>query len=177
VSVHLPIPRQRQRPSAPPSGDWVIEPLRRGDVATVMQVFEGMSPRSRMQRFLSPMPRLTERMQARLSDVDGERHFAFGAWVRGRCIGISRAIVLPENSSVADIAVSVVDAHQGQGVGRMLVSTLAERAQALGICTFAVTVDPGNDAALALVRRVTKDAWFEEGVVRAEWKLPSAACI
>jgi hypothetical protein len=66
-----------------PSADWTIEPLRRGDIVAVTELFEAMSAKSRRQRFLTAMPRLSDRMLAFLSDVDGERHIAVAARVRG----------------------------------------------------------------------------------------------
>lgn len=77
-----------RRPSPP---ELVLEPLRRGDVAAVTELFEAMSTRSRRQRFLTSVPRLTAKMLAHLSDVDGVGHIAVAARAHGRCVGIARA--------------------------------------------------------------------------------------
>jgi L-amino acid N-acyltransferase YncA len=169
MSTLVSIPRQRP----PASSEWIIEPLRHGDVAAVTEVFEGMSARSRLQRFRSPMPRLTAKMLTYLVDVDGVRHIAVGAWLCGRCVGIARAVVVPGRPSVADMAVAVADAHQGQGLGRTLVHALAREARAQGIREFEATVDPGNAAALALARSVASSASYDEGLICTRWSLPS----
>jgi L-amino acid N-acyltransferase YncA len=159
-----------QRPPAP--SEWIIEPLRHGDVAAVTDLFEAMSARSRLQRFMSPMPRLTTKMLTYLVDVDGVRHIAVAARVRGRCVGIARAVVDRDDASVADVAVAVADAHQGHGMGRKLVEALANEARALGIRELEAIVDPGNRAAIALARSVTSTSSYDAGLIRARWRLP-----
>jgi L-amino acid N-acyltransferase YncA len=162
----------RQPP--PETSQWRIEPLRHGDVAAVTELFEAMSASSRRRRFLSPMPRLTAKMLTRLTDVDGVRHIAVAARVRGRCVGIARAVVVRDDPSVADVAVAVADAHQGRGLGRTLVDALAHEARAIGIRRLDAMVDPANSAALGLVRSVTSKASYDEGLIHAEWSLPYA---
>ncbi|MGZ4590722.1 MAG: N-acetyltransferase family protein [Actinomycetes bacterium] len=164
----IPSPRTASTPQ------WEIEPLPRGDAAAVVELFEAMSPASRWRRFLSPVPRLTERMLSYLSDVDGERHLAVAARAGGRCVGIARAIVVRDNPSVADLAVAVADAHHKQGLGRRLVERLAIEARALGIREFEATVHPENDAARALARTVGSTVSYDEGLLRVLWPLPGA---
>jgi L-amino acid N-acyltransferase YncA len=162
--------------STPPAREeWVIEPLRRGDAAAVTELFDGMSARSRRQRFHNSVPRLSSRMLAFLSDVDGERHIAVAAWVRGRCVGIARAVVSRDRTDVADVAVAVADAHQRQGLGRRLIDALATDARAIGIRELEATIHPGNDAARGLARTLAATASYDDGVVRAQLSLASAA--
>ena len=171
MSALLSFPHQRT--SASP--EWVIEPLSPGDIASITELFDGMSARSRRQRFLASVPRLTTKMLAHLSDVDGVRHIAVAARARGRCVGIARAVVVRGDPSVADLAVAVADAHQGKGLGRRLVAALANEACALGIRELEATMDPGNLAALALARRVPSTASYDEGLIRARWSLACGA--
>jgi L-amino acid N-acyltransferase YncA len=159
----------------PASSEWTIQPLRHGDVAAVTELFDAMSPRSRRHRFLSPMPRLTTKMLTYLVDVDGVRHIAVAARVGARCVGIARAFVVRGNPCVAEVAVAVADAHQGRGLGRRLMDALSNEARALGIRELEATVDPGNAAALALARSVASTAWYDEGLVRTRWLLPTAS--
>lgn len=151
-----------------PPADWVIEPLRRGDTVAVTELFESMSEKSRRQRFLNAMPRLSDPMLAFLSDVDGERHIAVAARVCGTCVGIARAVVSRDRSSVADVAVAVADAHQRQGLGRRLVEALAIDARARGIRAFEATIHPANDAARGLARAVGATMSYADGEVVAQ---------
>ena len=120
------------------------------------------------------MPRLSERMLAFLSDVDGERHIAVAARVRGRCVGIARAVVSRDRASVADVAVAVADDHQRQGLGRRLIHALAADARAVGIREFEGSIHPGNDAARGLARSMAATASYDEGMLRAQLSLGAA---
>jgi len=167
--AHIPFQRTPPVPT-----EWVIEPLRRGDTAAVTELFDAMSERSRQQRFHNAMPRLSERMLAVLSDVDGERHIAVAARVRGRCVGIARAVVSRDRASVADVAVAVADDHQRQGLGRRLIHALAADARAVGIREFEGSIHPGNDAARGLARSMAATASYDEGMLRATLSLTGA---
>jgi L-amino acid N-acyltransferase YncA len=158
----------------PPRSELIIEPLRPGDVDSVTELFDAMSERSRRHRFLSSVPRLSERMLTFLSDVDGVRHIAVAARVGGRCVGIARAVISHGNPGVADVSVAVADAHQRQGLGRRLVEALTIHARGLGIRELEATIHPGNDAARALARSVAATASYDEGMVRAELSLAHA---
>jgi L-amino acid N-acyltransferase YncA len=168
--AHIPF-----QPTPPSPAEWIIEPLRRGDTAAVTELFDAMSARSRRQRFLNSVSRLSARMLTFLSDVDGERHIAVAARVRGRCVGIARAVVSRDRSSVADVAVAVADAHQGQGLGRRLMDALATDARAIGIREFEATIHPGNGAARGLARAVAATASYDEGMVRAQLSLEAGS--
>ena len=154
------------QPSLP--AEWTIEPLRRGDTVAVTELFDAMSAKSRRQRFLNAMPRLSDRMLAFLSDVDGERHIAVAARVRGTCVGIARAVVSRDRSSVADVSVAVADAYQRQGLGRRLVDALVLDARARGIRELEATIHPANDAARGLARAVSATLAYDEGMVVAQ---------
>ena len=151
-----------------PPAEWTIEPLRRGDTVAVTELFDAMSAKSRRQRFLNAMPRLSDRMLAFLSDVDGERHIAVAARVRGTCVGIARAVVSRDRSSVADVSVAVADAYQRQGLGRRLVDALVIDARARGIREFVATIHPANDAARGLARAVAATVSYEDGELVAQ---------
>lgn len=115
-------------------------------------VFEGLSARSRYQRFHAPTPRLTSSARRVLTDVDGSRHAAVCARIGGDPIGIARLIKVGECG--AEIAVAVVDRWQRRGVGRRLLEALTEVAARLGVAELHGDVLPDNEAMLALVRKV-----------------------
>jgi len=115
-------------------------------------VFEGLSARSRYQRFHAPTPRLTSSARRVLTDVDGSRHAAVCARIGGDPIGIARLIEVGECG--AEIAVAVVDRWQRRGVGRRLLEALTEIAARLGVAELHGDVLPDNEAMLALVRKV-----------------------
>jgi ribosomal protein S18 acetylase RimI-like enzyme len=157
----------------------IVDLLRPGDRTSVVEVFEGLSPQSRRNRFLAPVPRLTGRMLTVLSDVGGWRQVAVAGRLRGRCIGLARAVrpvTGPRDAPVAELAIEVADAYHRRGVGRRLVDELAVAAWNVGIREFSAVVHPHNAAALGFVRAM--GAWSaldDDGLVRVGWRVPPAA--
>jgi GNAT superfamily N-acetyltransferase len=130
-----------------------LRPLRVGDRATVLEVFAGLSERSRRLRFLGPKPRLPERDLDVLVDVGRCGHQAVAAvdTTSGRAVGLAR-FVRDATTPEAEIAFEVVDEWQGRGIGRRLVAAVAEEARAQGVLRLRAVVDRSNAPALALVR-------------------------
>jgi GNAT superfamily N-acetyltransferase len=73
---------------------------------------------------------------------------------RGQPIGIARLIRNRLRPDEAEIAFEVVDAWHRRGVGRLLLTALAEEAGRLGVRRLTALVLPDNTAAFALVRSV-----------------------
>jgi L-amino acid N-acyltransferase YncA len=161
----------------PEASRITITPLRRGDISAVTEVFEALSPRSRLRRYLSPIPRLTSTMLAGLTDVDGTRQVAVAAREGRRCIGIARAVVQQSDPSVAELAVEVADEHQRMGTGRRLIDHVSAEAARIGVRELVASVQPDNRAAIALMRSIGASGWFEDGLVEFRWSLPPAACL
>jgi GNAT superfamily N-acetyltransferase len=130
-----------------------LRPLQGGDRLTVLEVFEGLSTRSRNLRFLGAKPRLNERDLELLVDVGGSDRDAVVAVDQetGRSIGIARFVRDPD-SPEAEIAFEVVDEWHGRGVGRRLGDELARLARSQGILRLRASVDRSNAPALAVVR-------------------------
>jgi GNAT superfamily N-acetyltransferase len=130
-----------------------LRPLRPGERATVLDVFAGLSDRSRSLRFLGAKPRLPERDLDLLVDVGccGREAVVAVEQDSGRAVGIAR-FVRDAGAPEADIAFEVVDEWQGRGVGRRLAEELARLARRDGILRLRATIERGNAPALALVR-------------------------
>jgi GNAT superfamily N-acetyltransferase len=122
----------------------VIDPLGLGQAWPVIAVHEGLSPTSRRLRYSAPTPRLTPGMVRVLIDLRPGNHEAYAAWRDGRPIGIVRWIRTTDLPDAAELALEVVDAEQGRGVGRALAAFAAVRACRAGVRTIVVSVDPDN---------------------------------
>lgn len=133
-----------------------IRRLRAGEAAGPVQcVFDGMSARSRYERFHTEMPRLTGSQRTALATVDGDRRAVLvaerphdGGWVAD---GLGRLMALGDGR--AEIALEVVDAAQGRGIGRRLLGELVATAHATGQRRLVAVVLASNTRVLDWLRR------------------------
>ncbi|MDX6373829.1 MAG: hypothetical protein QOD98_2817, partial [Nocardioidaceae bacterium] len=93
---------------------------------------------------------------ARFTRVDHHDRVAFVAELGGEIIAVGRYERLP-NKSDAEDAFVVADAHQGRGIGSVLLEHLAAAARESGIRRFHAVVLAENNAML----RVFRDAGYE----------------
>jgi GNAT superfamily N-acetyltransferase len=140
-----------------PGGEtMVLGPLVPGDRRPGREVFDAMSDRSRYFRFLAPTPRLPQSIARYLADVDHVRHVVLVARIEDgageRSVGIGRYVRDRREPTIADVALAVGDAHQGRGIGRMLLAALGAVAGSNGVTEFSYYVHSANDACLALLR-------------------------
>ena len=119
----------------------------------MLEVFAGLSERSRRLRFLGSKPRLLESDVVHLVDVGSYGREAVVAIDEesGRTVGIAR-FVKDEGWPEAEIAFEVVDEWQGRGLGKRLLAELRSRALQQGVLRFRAQIAHGNRPAFALVR-------------------------
>ena len=131
----------------------VLRQLAHGERTPLIEVFAGLSERSRRLRFLGPKPRLLRSDVETLVDVGscGREAVAAVEPGSGRTVGIAR-FVRDADAPEAEIAFEVVDDRQGRGIGRQLVAELRALAREQGILRFRALVARENRPALALVR-------------------------
>jgi RimJ/RimL family protein N-acetyltransferase len=135
-----------------------LRPLGKGEAGPLQEIFAGLGARSRQQRFLSPKLRLTDADLRELTNVDGHDRVALVAETPGgRPIGVARFVRNPDGES-ADVAVTIIDDWQGNGVGTLLAASLAQRAQQVGIRRFTLMMAPDNKAARQLMHRFSSGA-------------------
>lgn len=153
-----------------PGGDVVeLRPLLRGDHETLLDVLAGMSPASRASRYLTGIVTLPSTMLRALADVDGRRHVAWVAWLRGRPVGIARSVL--EEPGVAEVAVEVVDDHQRLGVASVLVDAVTTIAAANGVRRVRATTAPDNVASRRLMSRIGVRLHLVDGLLEGEGPL------
>lgn len=149
------------RVDLPPDRPRVVLPLHDGRSVTLLPLapddrpyleagLAELSPESRFSRFGQGVERLSDAEFAYLTDVDQRRHVAWGAVVEDEGVGVGRYIVMPDGS--ADVAITVLDHHQGTGVGTALFTALAAVAQHDGVPRFHLYVVPGNHKVIEMVR-------------------------
>lgn len=141
-----------------PSGQSLsVRPVRHDDDELEEAFVRALSLESRYQRMLSGGTKITPEWIASLTHIDYRRHMAFAVTTLSdgveQFVGVARYVVDPATLS-ADIAVVIADAWQGQGLGRRLLATLLEHAQAAGVSEAAGVVLATNKAMLGLARSV-----------------------
>jgi RimJ/RimL family protein N-acetyltransferase len=134
----------------------VIRTLAGGDVAVVREVFEGMSERSRYQRFLGAKPALSERDLELLADVDHTNHEALIAVdpATGKTVGEAHLVRDETDRDLAEVAFAVTDPWQGRRLGTRLALLLAARAGELGVRRLRANMLSENPRSHALMRRL-----------------------
>jgi GNAT superfamily N-acetyltransferase len=150
--------------------DVVIKPQTPDDRQPLAEFFARLSPTSRYQRFFTGMPpKLPSGMMSALSNVDGERHVGLLAWRDGQVVGAARYVRREDAPAVADVAFTVADELQGNGLGRLLMRELQAHAARRGVTRFTFDVLATNDAALAVARtlgaRLERNGTTIEGVI------------
>jgi GNAT superfamily N-acetyltransferase len=161
-------------PDPPPVS---IRPVRRSDARLLLRGFARLSDESRYQRFLAPMPELSESMVRYLTDVDHHDHEALVALddATGEGVGVARYVRDSSDPRRAEAAVTVIDDWQGRGVGTLLLELLAGRAREEGIERFTALMLASNDEMMELleslgpVRVIDREA----GTVEVETPLPA----
>jgi ribosomal protein S18 acetylase RimI-like enzyme len=133
----------------------IVRPLRNGDAATVLQVFERLGDASRRTRFHGPKPCLREDELRQLARMD-EAHHALVAWVEGDPVPAAIARLARTSRGSAEIAFAVADEYQHRGVGAALAAELVADARMAGITEITALTTPDNPAALALVQRIAR---------------------
>ncbi|GAB3926023.1 hypothetical protein GCM10027613_39720 [Microlunatus endophyticus] len=178
-------PHPRENPPGYPAGweaDVVLSdgglarlrPIRPADADLLVDFYGRVSDESKYLRFFAPYPRLSERDVERFTTVDYVDRVAFILTVADQMIGVGRYERLEDDR--AEVAFLVEDAHQGRGVGQLLLEHLAEAARERGITGFVAEVLPENarmaqvfaDAGYRLTRQ------YEDGLLVVEFPiLPS----
>jgi GNAT superfamily N-acetyltransferase len=123
-----------------------------GDGDVVDEVFAGLSPYSRYLRFQAPVAELSAATRRSLTALDGRTHVALAAFSQGCPIGIVRIIDLGDGRG--ELAVEVIDACQGCGVGTELLQAARNRAAELGYRELVGEMLVVNAAVLSALRRV-----------------------
>lgn len=149
-----------------------LRPITPDDAPAIVALHGRLSERTRYFRYFGPYPRIPERDLRRFSVVDHRGRVAFGAFLGDDLIAVGRYERLGDTDS-AEAAFVVEDAHQGRGIGSILLEHLAAAARERGLTRFVAEVLAEN----ATMVRVFRDAGYrvsralEEGVLHLEFAI------
>jgi RimJ/RimL family protein N-acetyltransferase len=120
--------------------------------------FAHLSDRSKYFRFLAARHNLTAAELDDFTAFNGPDHVAIGALINSadtpEPVGIGRYIRLPDQTHIAEIAITIVDEHQRQGLGSVLLGVLAKFASLNGITEFSALVHGNNRPMQGLLNQI-----------------------
>ncbi|MCW2946632.1 MAG: CoA-binding domain protein [Actinoallomurus sp.] len=161
-----------------------LRPIRAADAGLLREFYARLSPESIYYRFFSPRPRLTDEEIAHFTTVDYVDRVALIATIGDAMVAVVRydRIGTPasspdggdeargrrrERSQTAEVAFLVEDAHQGRGLGSVLLEHITAAARERGVARFIADVLPENRRMNKVFREAGYKAQqrFEEGML------------
>ena len=146
-----------------------VRPIRPDDADALQAFHVGQSQRSTYFRFFAPLERLGDRDLQRFTHVDHDDRVALVAVAVDDDVERILAVGRYDRTAdgVAEVAFNVSDAHQGRGLGSVLLEHLAAAARERGIRRFTADVLPQNSKMIAVFREAGYDVsqHMEDGVV------------
>ncbi|MEX2393658.1 MAG: GNAT family N-acetyltransferase [Actinomycetota bacterium] len=156
----------------------VLRPIDPSDAPELIELHKSLSFESQFFRFFGPKPELTAVEADYLANVDFHKRFAIVAEAdiggAKKVVGVGRFDV--NEPKLAEAAIVVTDAYQGQGLGTAMLTRMREIGKGAGLDAFTAEVLAENERMLDILRVQGLD--LEEitpGVlrVRAPLELPA----
>ncbi len=153
MAIH-PYPVELEEEVALKDGTRVrIRPIRPEDAALEKRFFDGLSERSRYQRFMQYLRHLSPRMLARFTQLDYDRELALAAVHQDQFVAVGRYAPNADGLT-AEFALVAADAWQGKGLGRLLLDRLCKAARAAGYRALYGNILDANREMLDLAARL-----------------------
>jgi acyl-CoA synthetase (NDP forming)/RimJ/RimL family protein N-acetyltransferase len=149
-----------------------LRPILPSDADAVQAFHSGQSQNSIYMRFFAFKARLSSKELKRFTEVDYKDRVALVITFRGEILGIGRYDRL-DDPTEAEVAFNIADAHQGRGIGSILLEHLATAAHENGIRRFSAEVLPENRKMLMVFADAGYDVkrHFDDGVVSLEFNI------
>jgi len=105
-----------------------VRPITPSDKDLLQKGFGELSERSKYLRLFQINNQLSDTQLKYFTEVDGVQHVAWGildeSGEESLPVGVGRFVKYKDEQDVAEIAITVIDSHQGKGLGRLLFVTL-----------------------------------------------------
>jgi acyl-CoA synthetase (NDP forming)/RimJ/RimL family protein N-acetyltransferase len=129
-----------------------LRAIRASDADALVTFHAGLSTRTRYLRYFSAYPRIPERDLQRFVHVDHHDRVALVVLLGREIIAVGR-YERAAGTDQAEVAFVVADAHQGRGIGSVLLEHLAAAARECGIRVFTAIVLAENTRMMGVFRR------------------------
>jgi len=140
-----------------------VRPVRSEDRDDLAALHRRLSRESQYLRYFTARRALPEAELDRVASVDYRGRMGFVAFVQGR-LAAHACYVRGEREDSAEVAFQVEDAHQGRGLGTLLLEQLAAYAHEQGLHHFTASVLPQNRRMIEVFR----DAGFPRKIRRED---------
>lgn len=156
----------------------LLRPVSPADAPRLQAGLAVLSPDSRYFRFFGPVARLSDAQLEYFTHVDQRHHLAWLALdpstPEQRGLGIGRWVRLRTPPDAAELALTVIDAVQGRGLGTLLLAVLYRLAREQGVRRLRGVTLPENRRVMAWFQRLGASAPCYHGGL-AEFDLPVVA--
>lgn len=156
-----------------------VRPVKPADAPLIDALHQRLSAETVYLRFFSTLPRLSPALLKRFTEVDYTDRLALVAILGDDIVAVARYDRAP-SSNEAEVAFLVDDAHQGRGLGTLLLEHLAGAAKHCGIRRFVADTLPNNNRMLSVFRDAgfKDERSFADGVVRVGFDIePTPASV
>ena len=150
-------------PTPPPAIS--VRPVRPDDRLRILGALAYTSANTYYRRFHAPKLHFSETELTQLTQVDGHDHIALIATERDRpdrLVAIARCVRDAHSPTEAELAITVHDPYQRRGIGRQMLTLLADAARENGITRLHANVQFDNEAMIALLDSVLPQAVLVE---------------
>ncbi|HEX6234368.1 MAG TPA: bifunctional GNAT family N-acetyltransferase/acetate--CoA ligase family protein [Jiangellaceae bacterium] len=148
-----------------------VRPIRPDDRDRLVAFYARVSDESKYYRFFAPYPNLSERDIELFTHVDHADRVALIMLSGDDMIAVGRYDRIDKEQ--AEVAFLVEDAHQGRGIGSVLLEHLAQAARENGIGRFVAEVLPHNRKMIKVFADAgyTVGNTYEDGVVHVSFEI------
>jgi acyl-CoA synthetase (NDP forming)/RimJ/RimL family protein N-acetyltransferase len=152
-----------------------VRPIVPTDADRLRRFHAGQSAESIYLRFFAPLKTLSDKDVARFTQVDYDWRVALVATLHEDIIGVARFDRLDETT--AEVAFHISDAHQGKGVGSVLLEHLAAIGQERGVTKFVADVLPQNRKMIQVFTEAGYEVnyHFDDGVIAVAFTIEPTA--
>lgn len=149
-----------------------LRPISRDDAERLQRMHQGQSESSIYLRYFTYKSTLTEKELQRFTDVDHVDRAAMVILLDDEIIGVGGFDRI-DDTREAEVSFNISDAHQGRGLGSILLEHLAAAGRERGIERFSAEVLPENRKMLTVFSEAGYEVQrkFEDGVVLLEFSI------
>jgi len=132
----------------------IVSPLYKQKIS---QGLRDLSVESIRNRFQAPKKEFSDEELNYLTSLDGHNHFAMGIEELDgphRGVAVVRIVRSKTDPEEAELAITIIDAYQGQGLGTLLLKLMILAALERHIKRLSFTFVPTNEGILRLIKKV-----------------------